>query len=131
MSRGSAGAVDSSLGQDLSVLRSAVDVFNAEHPTAQLNTVGVDGPTILQCLTQYSDATASNFSATKTATCTLGPYLRAMPAMPVGSYKGDATILVGTTPGTGPSGWLFTGADFKCNDPSTDLNAAGNPYNGY
>ena len=38
MSRGAQGAGDSALIQDLSVLRAALDLYNTEHPTAQLTT---------------------------------------------------------------------------------------------
>jgi prepilin-type N-terminal cleavage/methylation domain-containing protein len=131
LSRGAAGAGDAALTQNLSILRSAMDTFNAEHPTTSLGVVAVDGPSVIQCLTQCSDPTATTFSPTRTSTCILGPYVKAMPAMPVGSNKNDASITVGAAPGTTGSGWLFTGYDFKCNDPSSDVDTSGSPYNGY
>jgi general secretion pathway protein G len=131
MSRGATGATNSSLEQDLSVLRGAMDLFNAEHPNAPLSAVATNGPAVVQCLTQCTDANAVTFSPTNTGSCIYGPYLRAMPAMPVGTFKGDNTITIGSSPGTGPSGWLFTGTAFLCNDPASDVDDAGNPYNGY
>src|SRR6476660_6775584 len=53
MSRGAQGAGDSALIQDLAVLRSAVDLYNTEHPSATLSTAGAD---ITLALTYYSDA---------------------------------------------------------------------------
>jgi prepilin-type N-terminal cleavage/methylation domain-containing protein len=131
LSRGASGAADAALSQDLSILRGAMDTFNAEHPTTSLGVVGVDGPSVIQCLTQCSDPTATTFSPTRTSTCILGPYIKAIPAMPVGATKGDASVTVGATPGMNASGWLFTGYDFKCNDPSSDVDASGSAYNGY
>src|ERR1700759_2370087 len=63
MSRGAAGAGDSALIQDLAVLRSAVALYNAEHPNAPLTT----SATFPDALTKYTDASGT-VSATKTTT---------------------------------------------------------------
>src|SRR5438309_5323045 len=65
MSRGAAGAGDSALSQDLSVLRSAIDLYQAEnggtYPPAA---------SVLTALTQYNDGTgtAAGIAATKDST---------------------------------------------------------------
>src|SRR5271154_5983162 len=81
MSRGSAGAGDSSLTQDLSILRSGVDMYNTEHPTNPL-TSSTTAAVVTQALTQYSDSAAATFSATKTNTCIYGPYVKSLPTLP-------------------------------------------------
>src|SRR5436853_5689456 len=55
MSRGAQGAGDSALIQDLSVLRAALDLYNTEHPTAQLTT-GATATAVTQNLTGYTDS---------------------------------------------------------------------------
>src|SRR3954469_9831143 len=86
LSRGSAGAADSSLVGNLRVLRSAIDLYASEHggtyPAAA---------TITTQLTQYTDDQGT-VSATKTATAIYGPYVRTIPALPIGAKKGSAGI---------------------------------------
>jgi general secretion pathway protein G len=130
MSRGSAGAGDSSLTQDLSVMRSAVDMYNAEHPTAPLN-ASSSAAFVTTALTEYSDAGADTFSTTKTTTCILGPYIKTFPTMPVGTNKSLNTVTITGPAGTGSFAWYFDGNSFYANDPSTDLDASGTAYNTY
>jgi general secretion pathway protein G len=127
MSRGAAGAGDSALIQDLAVLRSAIDLYNAEHPTAPLTT----SSTFPGALTQYSDA-SGNTSATKTTACIYGPYLKAVPALPVGVNKGQTSIAVSGTIGTqNTGGWYFTGTDVQANCANAEKDATGTQYNAY
>lgn len=129
MSRGSAGAGDSSLTQDLSILRSGVDMYNTEHPTNPL-TASTTAAVVTQALTQYSDSTAATFSTTKTNTCIFGPYVKSLPALPVGTNRSQTAITT-SSPGTGSFGWYFDGNTFYANDPVSDVDASGNPYNAY
>ena len=129
MSRGAAGAGDSALIQDLSVLRSAVDLYNSEHPSAQLSS----SSTILQvtsALTLYSDI-SGNTSSTKTAACIYGPYLKSLPTLPVGTNKTLSTLTVTGPVGTGTFAWYFDGTTFWANDPASDTDATGKQYNAY
>ncbi len=130
MSRGSAGAGDSSLIQDLSILRSGIDMYNAEHPTAQLNAASTAAQ-VTQALTQYSDSVGATFSTTKTSTCILGPYVKAFPALPVGTNKTQTAVTIAGPAGTGSFGWFFDGTTFYANDPTGDTDAAGTAYNTY
>ncbi len=102
MSRGSEGANDSAVAQNLSVLRGAIDLFATEHggtyPTAA---------NIVNQLTQYSDAAGTSLSASRTTTCIYGPYLRAVPPLPVGTRKGCTGIAAADADGVG---WLYTAA---------------------
>jgi prepilin-type N-terminal cleavage/methylation domain-containing protein len=129
MSRGSSGAADSSLVQDLATMRTAIDLYNTEHPTATL-TVAMGGPAVATALTSYSDS-LGNTSPTKTATAIYGPYLKAVPTLPVGTNKGLTTVTATGPAGTGAFGWYFDGVSFYANDPGTDVDASGNAYNGY
>jgi len=100
MSRGSEGASDSAVAQNLSVLRGAIDLYVTEH--------GGTYPTvanIVNQVTQYSDVTGGTVSATKTATCIYGPYLRAVPPVPVGDRKGQTGIAAADA---ATIGWIYT-----------------------
>src|ERR1041384_906182 len=63
MSRGSAGAGDSALSGDLSVLRNAIDMYNTEHQAFPSGTA----TNVADVLTKYTDA-SGNVSTTKTST---------------------------------------------------------------
>ena len=83
MSKGAQGAADSALTGDLALLRQAVDMYANEHGGLLPNPAK-----IATQLTQYSNSDGSKTSAqTKDTTANqivFGPYLRAIPAMPVG-----------------------------------------------
>ncbi len=101
MSRGAAGAADSALVADLAVLRNAIDLYEAEH--------GGDFPafaTFEDQLTQYTSAAGAT-SATKDATHFYGPYLRSIPALKVGTNRGDNSV-VAVAGGT--AGWVYDAA---------------------
>jgi prepilin-type N-terminal cleavage/methylation domain-containing protein len=130
MSRGSVGAGDSSLIQDLSILRSAVDMYNTEHPTAQLNASSTT-TVLTEALTEYSDSAGANFSTSKSTTCIYGPYVKTFPILPVGTNKSQNGITVAGPAGTGAYGWYFDGTTFWANDPTSDVDASGTAYNTY
>jgi general secretion pathway protein G len=98
LSRGSAGAADSSLVGNLRVLRSAIDLYASEHG----GTFPAAG-TVAAQLTQYTDDAGAT-SATKTATHIYGPYLRSIPALPVGAKKGQNGIAAATA---ATVGWIY------------------------
>ena len=99
MSRGAAGAGDSAVIQDLSILRSALDLYQTEngglYPTAA---------NVVVALTTFSDG-AGNYNGTKTSVFIYGPYLRSIPPLPVGANKGGA-LIAGTSAAN--VGWLYT-----------------------
>jgi prepilin-type N-terminal cleavage/methylation domain-containing protein len=132
MSRGAQGAGDSALMQDLSILRSALDLYNAEHPTATLGS-GSTAAAVTSALTLYSDALGNNNSS-KTSVYIYGPYVKTLPGLPVGSLKGQSAITAGAAGTAGTvltAGWLFTGTDFIANLPATDKDASNVQYNSY
>lgn len=125
MSRGAAGAADSSLVADLAVMRNAIDLYQAEH--------GGVYPTLTDFVAQmttYTDV-AGNASATKDTTHYLGPYLRAIPELKVGSNRGRSALAA--TQGGTTAGWVYneTTGTITANLPDTELDARGVQYNNY
>jgi prepilin-type N-terminal cleavage/methylation domain-containing protein len=117
MSQGSAGAADNALGENLSILRKAIDVFQAEHngvypaPGASC--------TIADLLTKYSNAGGDAVADQKDTTNGVyiyGPYLRAIPPITVGDHRGQNGISYSGTAGvpgsvSSDTAWLYNGAD--------------------
>ena len=125
MSRGASGAADSGLIADLAVLRSAVDLYKAEHG----GTLPAFATFEAQMTTYTSDSGAT--SATKSATNYLGPYLRELPKLKVGTNKGQSAMVAaqgGTT-----AGWVYVAATgaISANLPNTELDVRGVQYNAY
>ena len=127
MSRGAAGANDSATMLDLSQMRSACDLFTTEHGGTAPSTTPA---TFISQMTTYTDITGAA-SATKDATHIYGPYLKSIPALPVGTNKGLATVTATGPAGTGAFGWYFDGQTVWVNDPVTDVDAKGTAYNAY
>lgn len=124
MSRGAAGAADSALTANLAVLRNAIDLFQSEHggvyPTAAA---------ITNQLTQFSDESGAA-QASADSTHIFGPYLRAVPVLPVTCpRKGANGIAAADAVGIG---WLYTQASgtIKANT-TTETDARGVLYNTY
>jgi len=125
MSRGAAGAADSSLIADLAVMRSAIDLYKAEHG----GTLPAFSTFEAQLTTYTNDAGTAN--ASKTSAYYLGTYLRELPTLKVGSNKGQSAIVA--TQGGTTAGWVYnetTGA-ISANLPDTELDVRGVKYNSY
>ena len=123
MSRGTAGAADSALSGNLTVLRNAIDLYNTEHGGVF---PAVD--TIANQLTLYSND-AGTTSATKTGAFIFGPYLRAIPSLPVGAKKGSTGI--DDVDGAG-IGWIYTEATGQIRaNTTTEADARGVLYSAY
>ena len=125
MSRGAAGANDSATSQDLSTMRSALDLYASEHGGTYPSTASV-----IAQLTSYTDA-SGNTNASKTSVFIYGPYLKSVPVMPVGTNKGLATITTTGPAGTGTFGWYYDGTTMWVNDPTSDVDVKGTAYNAY
>lgn len=122
MSRGAEGAKDSTLIANLTVLRNAIDLYQTEHgawPAAA---------TIVAQLTTYTDESGGT-SATKDATHVYGPYIREIPALPVGANKGRTAI--GTSAGS--NGWIYNETTGKIQSDTTagEKDASGKAYSAY
>jgi prepilin-type N-terminal cleavage/methylation domain-containing protein len=117
ISRGAKGADESALGQNLAVLRSAIELYSAEHggvfpgANADGGTGAAGSPEAFTTqLTMYSDK-SGNVSATKDATFKFGPYLHKIPPLPVGAQTGNRNMSVGNTGPVantvGDFGWIY------------------------
>lgn len=125
MSRGAAGATESGAVSDLAIIRSAIELYAAEH--------NGDFPalaTFSTQLTQYSDIDG-NTNATKTSTYMYGPYIRAIPVQKAGPNRGSATA-TGTQAAAG-AGWWYTDStgDVRINAAATDKDSNGTPWVNY
>jgi prepilin-type N-terminal cleavage/methylation domain-containing protein len=125
MSRGASGAAESGAVSDLAILRSAIELYAAEHDG--------DFPvlaTFEDQLTQYTDS-AGNTNATKTAVYMYGPYLRAVPTQKGGPNKGSNTLT--GTQGTAGAGWWYndTTGDMRINAAAGDNDSNGNAWVSY
>ena len=99
MSRGAAGAADSSLSGNLAVMRSGLDIYATEHGgTFPVLATYVNQMTLF---TDFNGAT----NAVKGGAFIYGPYLRKVPALPVGVERGNTGITAAS--GTAGFGWVY------------------------
>lgn len=129
LSRGAAGASDSSLAGNLAVLRNAIDLYSTEHGGSFPAVATFDAQ-----MTTYTDANGGT-AATKDSTHIYGPYLRKLPSLPVGTYKGTSTVVDGSSGSAGASSgaWFYnptTGA-LQANVAVAETDATGKAYNAY
>ena len=124
MSRAATGAADSSLTADLNVLRTAIDLYQAEHGGSYPSFASF----VDQLTTYTNDAGATN--ATKTTTYIYGPYIREIPSIKVGPLKGLSTVSNTVEDG---SAWYYneTTGVIRANYASTVLDGRGTPYVNY
>lgn len=88
ISRGAAGAGAASLRADLHVMRSALDMYAAEHDSTY-PAVG----TIAEELTGYTDDQGNvSPGGVRDTTYKYGPYLVAIPVLKVGDEKGESDV---------------------------------------
>lgn len=125
ISRGSAGAADSALTANLAILRNGIEVYKAEHGGA-VPTVA----NIVDALTKYSNVTGTDFVVTKDATHIYGPYIRTIPALPVGGRKGSTGIDAADGAGIG---WIYVVAtgQISANTTGAEADDAGTLYSDY
>lgn len=125
MSRGAAGAADSGLVADLAVMRSAIDLYKAEHG----GTLPAFATFETQLTTFSNDAGTAN--ASKTTAYYLGPYLRELPSLKVGTNKGKSAIIA--TQGGTVAGWVYdeTSGTISANLAGTELDVRGVAYSAY
>lgn len=124
MSRGATGAADSALTANLAVLRNAIDLYQTEHGGTYPDIV-----TSTNSLLQYTDD-SGGISASKDATHVWGPYLRAIPTLPVGADKGKSSFVASYTAG---NGWIYdkTTGTVTSNTSGTEKDARGVLYTAY
>jgi len=129
VSRGVKGATDSTLAADVSAMRRAISLYAAEHGGAH--------PTVskfVEQLTTYTDD-AGGDAAAKDTTHIYGPYLKAIPGLPVdgegvtGGKKGDTGVAAADGAGVG---WIYdaTAGDIHANT-GVAADEAGTLYSDY
>lgn len=132
ISRGSTNAIESSLTANLAVLRSAIDIYAAEH--------GGTFPTLADFVAQmtgYTDATGAHNGADGSTPGTkdvatgkiYGPYLRKMPPLPVGATKGSTGVAAAAGAGVG---WVYSAVDGNITaGTTTETDSSGRLYTSY
>jgi len=127
LSRGTAGAADSALIGDLAVLRSALDLYETEH-TGSVPTLA----NYVAAMTQYTDIGGTT-NATKSGAFIYGPYLRAIPPLPVGTAKGETVVKVPPADGVAGAGWVYDAATSTiiANCAAGETDDSGKPYISY
>ena len=127
MSRGASAASEASLSASLTSMRNGMDLFYTEH--------GDTYPTLAKvsdALTTYSDAALTTYAATKNSATGVifGPYVRTIPALPVGASKGKTAFIAAIG---GDGGWVYdaTAGTIKANCADTELDGRGVKFNTY
>jgi general secretion pathway protein G len=122
MSRGAAGAGDSALTSNLAILRSALDLYQSDHNGTYPGVATVAGQ-----LTMYTDDTGAT-SAARTAAFPYGPYLRAVPTLPVGAKKGLTKI---AAVNAADVAWVYNAASGTIQAGASENDDSGRAYSGY
>lgn len=122
LSRGAEGAKDAALITDLTALRNAIDLYITEHEGLK-PTAGA----IADELTQYTDKNGG-VSATKDTTHIYGPYIRAIPPLPVGANRGNTGIAAIDGAGVG---WIYNATSATIVANASENDATGKAYNTY
>lgn len=124
LSRGTAGAGDSALAGNLATVRTALNLYAAEH-----NNKYPTQAKFTEQLTKFTNANGDD-NAARSASYPFGPYLMAIPPCPVGSQANPTAIAFDATAGPIPTptsdvgGWIYnpgTG-EFRANTNATDAN---------
>ncbi len=127
LSRGSAGAADAALIGDLAVMRSSVDLYVTEHVGSYPGLL-----TFKSQMTLYSNA-AGGTAMSKGGAFIYGPYLRAIPPLPIGAMRGETSLKAAPADGAGGYGWVYDQANGNvlANTSGAEVDDSGKPYNTY
>jgi len=123
LSRGAAGTADAALSGNLVAMQEAIDRYSVEHGGAYPTAANVTNQLI-----QYSNSSGATQS-TRDTSYFYGPYLRAIPPLPVGARIGQTGI---ATADAATVGWIYnatTGA-IRANT-TTETDATGKLYSSY
>ena len=101
MTRGANNAGASALKANLQVLRNAVELYRAEHDGALPTVANFESQML-----QYSNLAGDTFATSpNTGTGVIyGPYLAAIPELPVGAEKGSTTVAAASGDGVA---WIY------------------------
>jgi prepilin-type N-terminal cleavage/methylation domain-containing protein len=130
MSKGAQGAADSALTGDLKILRQAIDMYVNEHGGTL-----PDPARIATQLTQYSNSDGTLTSPTKDTgpnQIIFGPYLRAVPTVPVGGAGIKNLATIGLSTAIPAPGWFYDGtAGTVTVNSGAGTDSNGNTYSNY
>lgn len=126
LSRGATTSAESSLAANLAVMRKAIDLFAIEH--------GGTFPPLIKfkpAMLGYSDATGTKFGGRDSSNGLIfGPYLRAIPPLPVGAEAGKNHVVAAIGD---DGGWVYnplTG-EIRANCKPAEVDSKGKPYREY
>lgn len=126
MTRGANSAGSSALKADLQVLRGAIELYRAEHDGAFPTAAAFEDQ-----MTKYTDINGANPATTPNTTTGViyGPYLAALPELPVGVRKGSTAVAAIDGDGVG---WIYnqTTGTITANT-TTETDQDGRLYNDY
>jgi general secretion pathway protein G len=127
MSRGASAAAESSLAANLVTLRGGLELFYTEHGNTYPELSKIN-----EALSQFSNETGDKFNPTKSVSdgIVYGPYVRTMPALPVGANKGK-TAFVASLGNDG--GWVYsaTNGTITANCADNEVDGRGVRFNTY
>ena len=130
LTRGATGAGAAALRADLAHLRNAMELYRAEHEGAY----PTSAEAFANQLTLFTkiDGTDADVKVDVASGRVYGPYLRAIPALPVGSKKG-ANGITETLPGSATEGWVYnvTIGNVTAALPAGETDQDGVPYSNY
>ena len=128
LTRGATNASATALAADLAALRNAIELYRAEHEGAF--------PTVNQFvdqMTKFSNTTGDAFatSADVANGIVYGPYLKAIPPLPVGARKGQTGVT--TNNNAADFGWIYdqTNGTIKAYTADSEKDLDGRRYNLY
>ena len=127
LTRGATNASAVALAADLAALRNAIELYRAEHE-GSFPTVA----NFVSQMTQFSDTPGTSFAAAADVGngIVYGPYLKGIPALPVGAEKGSTTVAAAAAAGVA---WIYTDASgvIVCNTTGAEADKDGKLYNTY
>ncbi|MDB5322696.1 MAG: putative fimbrial protein [Phycisphaerales bacterium] len=132
MSRGAVASPqqgDQVLVGRLRLLRGALDDYASEHGGRY---PAGDAGRVVRQLTEYTDR-AGETSPTRTAELRLGPYLREIPALPVGGRRGVALLAIVGGSDVSAGGWIYNPAtgQIRANTEEGECDGIGRAYSAY
>jgi type II secretory pathway pseudopilin PulG len=115
-------ATEASLQQSLAIMTKAVQHYRAEHDGAV--------PANQDQLLKYTNR-AGTTSDTPSSAFPFGPYISKMPALTLGSRRGETGISASDTPGASDGGWVVNDVtgQVRANLGDGELASDGSPLN--
>jgi general secretion pathway protein G len=127
LTRGASNAGSAALKGSLAQMRSAIELYRAEHEGSFPTVANFESQ-----MTQFSDLAGTSFNASADIASgkIYGPYLQAIPQLPVGAKKGLTGVAAADGVGVG---WIYsdtTGA-LSANTTLTEKDQDGDAYSSY